>query len=142
MPKKIKKAEVSEYSVKYLRNWGWKASVYAGFRRAERKWNKPVQGIDTFTGTFVPPTAILSGNGTSPFRALTRFLLGLLGSFICNSFLFGLFGSFIFSVEMKQARSGHWHNLSSVPWTSGQGVEIKGICSRHFIKWDMFLDLC
>ena len=31
--KEIKKAEVSEYSVKYLQNWGWKASVYAGFRR-------------------------------------------------------------------------------------------------------------
>ena len=35
--KEIKKAEVSEYSVKYLQNWGWKASVYAGFRRGLQK---------------------------------------------------------------------------------------------------------
>ena len=71
--RKIKKAEISEYSVKYLRNWGWKASVYAGFRRAERKWNKPVQGIDTpITATFYKAVSSIGGNGTSPFRALTH----------------------------------------------------------------------
>ena len=70
--RKIKKAEISEYSVKYLRNWGWKASVYAGFRRAERKWNKPVQGIDTCDCTNITFLLGSSGNGTSPFRALTH----------------------------------------------------------------------
>ena len=90
----------------------------------KRKWNKPVQGIDTSIGRQNAYSVMSRGNGTSPFRALTHASTVPLveriwaemeqarsGHWHCYYVLFQI-GNFAFA-EMEQARSGHWHPINS-----------------------------